>query len=461
MSQKQNKRDKYLFEILEYCYFRLRKELKENNHYSYILYKENLLSNFPAEDKIIASAALKKLINLGFLEEKSSFFIEITSYGVISFEETYKPSGVIHFSSLIFPFLRVCYNLLENKERISRIDEFIEKLKEEENIILKENEHWEILHILSDFGFIRILEGLGGTMHYQSITSEGINYLFDITPPNEIEHIVNTYTEKFLILDYFPKDLSEIRIRLFKWIEQFSDKEDKLTAAFLISNLLVIKNQWCIDSFNSFYEQELSSLDIEDIFVFPAGTSGSSAEYWRHKFVRELYGGKEISRTLNTFESESQHDFWDDKIILFVDDLVGSGDQFTEFVETYLLETSTLQNRFQNSRVIYFTPIATEFGINEIKKNLAIEIELYHETVIKKLFDDDNPIWDKSTFIPKLKIEEVCKKYGNSLNLPQESVLGYNDSQLLICFQDHTPDNTLPIFWFSSDSNPWRPLLKR
>ena len=459
MSQKQNKRDRYIFKILKYCYFRIRTQLIEKSHYSYLFNITGLLSQFPVEDKIFTLAALKKLINLGYLDQKNSHFVELSPSGVLFYEQEFKPVGIIHFSTLIFPFLKICYNLLENNDRIDNIDDFIQKLEEEEDIILKENEHWEVLHILHNFGWIRIMEGLGGFMDFQNITPEGINYLLDNTPPDIIETNINANVIKFLNLDYFPKEIENIKILLYKWLEQFSDGIDKRVAVFLIRNLWIIQNQWCIDKFNEFYEKKLSSINVEDIYIFPAGKSGSSAEYWRHKFVRELYDGKEISRTLKTFEIESQQDFWDGKVILFVDDLVGSGDQFSDFLEKYLLETSNLQVRFKNSRIIYFTPIATEFGIGEISKKLTGRIELFHGTILKKLFDDDNPIWDKSTLIPKSKIEEICMKYGKNLQLPNESILGYNDSQLLIGFQDHTPDNTIPILWFMS--NKWTRLLKR
>ena len=43
----------------------------------------------------------------------------------------------------------------------------------------------------------------------------------------------------------------------------------------------------------------------------------------------------------------------------------------------------------------------------------------------------------------------MCEDYGK--HLVPEDPLGYFDSQLLVAFQDHTPDNTLPILWYKND----------
>ena len=459
MSQKQNKRDQYIYEILKYCYYRKRENLITNGHYSMILYIENILSQFPREDRIFSKAAMNVVLNHNFLSTQNTQYVKLTPYGVIHFEETYNPTGIIQFSSLISPFLNICYNLYENNEKISHVDDFIKILQEKENILLRENEHWEVLHMLHYFGWITVWEGLGGIMEYMGITSEGVNHYLDETPPNIIETILNSNVDKFLHLDYFSKDKKVINETLFDWVKQFLNEEDKKCAAFLIENLWIVQNQWCINKFDEFFENQLSSVDNEDIYIFAAGESGSSAEYWRHKFVRGLEGGKENSRTLKSFDNEKQRVFWDKKVIIFVDDIIGSGEQFIDFTERFLLVSNQIQDRFTNSRIIYFTPVATEHGIKEISNYFRDIIELYHGKLVKKIFDENNDIWKKSTILPSDKIEEICLKYGKRLNIDNEHLLGHRNSQLLIAFQDHTPDNTIPLLWHKTSD--WNRLLER
>ena len=376
--------------------------------------------------------------------------------GVLYFENTFKPSDIIHFSSLIYPFLKLCYEIRERDEKIMDINDFVAKIKDAENIIIKENEHLEVLYILKTKGLISLLEGINNTI-YQNITSKGINVFLDNTPPDIIETIININIKKFLNLDYYPKEEAPIKSRLFNWVNQFTEGDDRNVATFLLDKLWIIPNQWCLDKFEEFRINELSSINKNDIYIFAVKGSGSSGEYWRHKFLRNLDFEEESIRTKNTLVNEKDKQFWDHKVILFIDDIVGSGQQFSDFVEKYILESQNLQNRFQQSRIIYYTCIATEFGIEEISNSIP-EIEFFYGKLLKKLFDDDNPVWKKSTIISKDIIKEVCEKYGNMLLLDPDLLLGYRDSQLLIGFQDHTPDNTIPILWFSDN---WQNLLQR
>ncbi|TFG20495.1 MAG: hypothetical protein EU529_14825 [Promethearchaeota archaeon] len=450
----QNKRDLYIYKILKDFYYGLRKTLADKGHHDHLLLLEGYLREFPQEDEPFFRAALNKIISKGLLKIKKGV-ASLHPKGVIYFEEIYKPSDIIHFSSLIFPFLKLCYEINDRNENITNINDFVDKIKNSQKIIIKENEHLEVLYILKTMGLISLIEA--SKTIYQNITPKGINVLLDNTPPDIIETIINRNVKKFLNLDYYPKEDALIKSRIFKWVNQFTEGDDRIVAAFLLDKLWIIPNQWCLDKFEEFRINELSSINKDDIYIFAVKGSGSSGEYWRHKFFRDLDFEKENLRTINTLENESDKQFWDYKVILFIDDIIGSGQQFLEFIEEYMLESQNLQNRFHQSRVIYYTIIATEFGIKEISKIIP-KIEFFYGKLLKKLFDDDNSIWKKSTIISKEIIKEMCEKYGNKLLLNPDFLLGYKDSQLLIGFQDHTPDNTIPILWVS---NNWQNLLQR
>ena len=101
----------------------------------------------------------------------------------------------------------------------------------------------------------------------------------------------------------------------------------------------------------------------------------------------------------------------------------------------------------------------TKQGIDYITQKTPLKEEnIKFGYLLKKFFDPTNPSWQKTTPISREECLRICEKYGK--NFYPGDPLGFLDSQLLVAFQDHTPDNTLPILWGSDNSN-WKPLLRR
>lgn len=410
MTQRQNKRDLYFYEILKDFYFGLRKTLVDKGHHDHLLLLESYLKKFPQDDDPFFRAALYKIKIGGYFRIKKGL-ASLHPDGVIFFESTFKPPNIIHFSSLIYPFLKLCYEIREKNEKITDINDFVKKIKDAENIIIKENEHLEVLYILKTKGLISLIEGINDTV-YQGITPKGINVFLDNTTPDIVESIISNNVKKKINLDYYPKNDSLIKSRIYQWITQFDEGDDRKVATFLLDKLWIIPNQWCLDKFEEFRINELSSINKDNIYIFAVKGSGSSGEYWRHKFLRNLDFREESIRTTNTFANEKEKQFWDHKVILLFDDIIGSGQQFSDFVKEYMLESQKLQNRFKKSRIIYYTCIATEFGIEEVSNTIP-KIEFFCGKLLKKLFNNDNPIWKKSSIISK----EIIKMYVKSMEI--------------------------------------------
>lgn len=154
------------------------------------------------------------------------------------------------------------------------------------------------------------------------------------------------------------------------------------------------------------------------------------------------------------------------KTIVFLDDFIGSGDQFIttwkkkDVQKKQSFESIHLLNKFD---AIYITLVSTLSGIQNISfqaPNVSISSShvINDTSSIFGLFQDDEEL--------KIKIQELLMKYSNRLEprdayMKQSTYLayGYKNKGLLFGFEHSIPDSTLPIFWASGSK--WKPLIER
>lgn len=145
---------------------------------------------------------------------------------------------------------------------------------------------------------------------------------------------------------------------------------------------------------------------------------------------------------------------------VFFDDLVGSGDQVSQYLTRALRGirqgTPTVELRF-------LSLFATTSGIERLNERALFDGKafcLFELDNSYKAFDADSryfagaPKWFE---IDKLRL--LASTYGALLQ-PRRS-LGYKDGQLLLGFSHNTPDNTLPIFWDEGTRRVWNPVFQR
>ncbi|MEF8720267.1 MAG: hypothetical protein V5B35_07175 [Candidatus Accumulibacter necessarius] len=146
--------------------------------------------------------------------------------------------------------------------------------------------------------------------------------------------------------------------------------------------------------------------------------------------------------------------------VIFLDDFVGSGDQF---LSTW--QRNTNGHSFQDAMVregfvgIYVTLITTDFGLNTIHSK-APDVAVCAAHVL----DKKSTVFGLNTEYPD--IHDLLKKYTPRLN-PKEAYIddgyrlfGYKTRGLLFGFEHSIPDATLPIFWAPGTGN-WEPLIER
>jgi hypothetical protein len=158
--------------------------------------------------------------------------------------------------------------------------------------------------------------------------------------------------------------------------------------------------------------------------------------------------------------------------VIFVDDFVGSGDQFlSTWSRVY---RSAVPRNFLEAHqstpfiAIYVTLVATDFGLARIR-SVATQIAITSAHVLDESSTVRGLTSHPSFSIPDLAtaIKDFLEKYSPKLQPPdfiakQESWVrnGYKDRGLLFAFEHSVPDATLPIFWSPGD-RVWNSLLER
>lgn len=158
--------------------------------------------------------------------------------------------------------------------------------------------------------------------------------------------------------------------------------------------------------------------------------------------------------------------------IIFVDDFVGSGDQF---VKTWAREyASSGQKSFAEVYArrpfiaAYIALVSTKSGLGHIRlnaPNVAVSVAhtLSEDSTLSAL------LTNRSHPVPHLvkRIKPFLLKYVSRLRPTEDymqsdtyKLLGYKTRALFLAFEHSVPDATLPIFW-SPGSNGWQPLISR
>lgn len=154
------------------------------------------------------------------------------------------------------------------------------------------------------------------------------------------------------------------------------------------------------------------------------------------------------------------------KPVVFIDDFVGSGDQFLSTWERVRNGRSfALAERASKFVPIYVALMSTKFGLGEIEKRAPmVAVSVTH------ILEERSTLAGVGAANVTLgvAIEALLAKYVPRLR-PRETYIannglyrkyGYKQRKLLLAFDHSVPDATLPIFWSSGEST-WEPLIER
>lgn len=153
-------------------------------------------------------------------------------------------------------------------------------------------------------------------------------------------------------------------------------------------------------------------------------------------------------------------------LVVFIDDFIGSGDQFISTWQDSKTGVSfeSIQKQ-SNFPAIYISLVGAEEGIKRIG-----EIAPTVAVCVTHKINKRDTLWGIKEANPTLyeQIDALLHKYSRRLS-PAESymkkhnylVYGYKDRGFFLGFEHSVPDATLPIFWCRGIDNNWEPLIER
>ena len=156
--------------------------------------------------------------------------------------------------------------------------------------------------------------------------------------------------------------------------------------------------------------------------------------------------------------SRVQENIHKGNVVIFIDDFLGTGNQFIEFVED-----ANLQVSIDSGKCVYAPLVAHIHGINRLtKKYTKLPV------VTAEKLDESHALFAKNdgTLFDEVNSVEVAREFYYSL-LKNKAIdasaherRGFGYFELVYAFEDAVPDNSLPILWWSQ-SRDWQPLFNR
>ena len=148
--------------------------------------------------------------------------------------------------------------------------------------------------------------------------------------------------------------------------------------------------------------------------------------------------------------------------VVFIDDLLGSGQQSVSYSENFLSDLKRIGKRSRSSLVAdYLVLFAKPAGLARARATKFDRVDAVHTLDASQDAFGDNSRAYKMTppGVSKSEGRVIAKHYGAKIAAGHS--LGYQDGQMLLGLNHNVPDNTLPIFWGDGGRVSWRPIFSR
>lgn len=242
---------------------------------------------------------------------------------------------------------------------------------------------------------------------------------------------------------------------VLSWLGNFEDNE--IEDMLLILEKLEVISEYRIQKLLMKLSGELQKIfkaDLPHVRFFPLGDSSATSGT---NLLYNLCKQMEIGRKCFLYQHFQKIDLTGIRAMVFIDDIIGSGNQATRFARKKLSDIQVEK--------YYLVLFAFEAGLEKVRK----EARFKKVIAAKELSEEYKAFSPKSRYFSnaevKKRLEGICRKYGDRLY--PKNPLGYEDSQSLLVFPHNVPNNTLPIIWagsFDSESAPgvvWWPVWER
>lgn len=258
-----------------------------------------------------------------------------------------------------------------------------------------------------------------------------------------IEAVKTTCLRNWCAKGELDSRLMDFEANFEKWLLQIPEK-NRSTVITLVENLEYYSHRTTNMWLRNLHKQLTENTKITDentIYVFiksKYGKTNSSNDYWtEYKAINNI--NKNIC--IEDMDAMEDDDWLHIDNIIFIDDFSGTGKSFTNE-----LEKNT--RRYENKNVYFITINIMTVAIENIQKYCSennINITLLSAFKHEKVFNCD--IFDNNEKA-KAEITSVSKE----LKIPKNEILGYHKSQALIAFYNNTPNNTLGIIRYNTQT---------
>lgn len=256
---------------------------------------------------------------------------------------------------------------------------------------------------------------------------------------------------------YIGKDVFEKHMQ--EWLEFFGD-EDKECFLDIFTHYRYFTKRQYQRIMRIFYKKIFEKVSLEAemdavlIITFPSKKGVASGGDIVRATLEEQLIGKFRKDHIVSDTDKLEEDVLDSiKYIFFVDDIVGTG-------KTLYGNVKAIYNKLHldKRKYIKLFVVAIYANENKIKKKLS-QLNTNEGITIDDLYVYENT--DKCFDTDKYFDYETCKKYKSVVtdyekvieknklddDKEQNSILGFENGQLLVSFHYNTPNNTLSSFW--------------
>lgn len=243
----------------------------------------------------------------------------------------------------------------------------------------------------------------------------------------------------------------DMRSRAIKWLANF-EKNETEDAFKILNQIKVVSPNTINNAIESLTHQIRLRIENEPLVISSLeGSSDSSGAQFLYMLSRKL-----SNQSCKTIAGEIDQIVKNNKIVLLVDDIVGSGGE----------AISTWEKIKHIDSQVYYCPL---FCFEDGKDN--IEKEKCFTAFMPQILlnTSEKAFGPKSKYFPdeneRKRLEQLALKYGSRLY--PKYPLGYKDTQAMIAWMitEQAPNNSLPIIWAGprneSKDPSWNPIFER
>lgn len=298
--------------------------------------------------------------------------------------------------------------------------------------------------------------------------------------PERFADLIDTVVPRFRLLLHKQVVTGIDEWALDGWLSNFTTREDQYLAARLLESLTFRSGAMIASSINHLLEcllpcelRKVELFDYQNIEAFrealQQGNENNPLRFVAIEGSVDDLPGKSGSLIIRhyrqlanigkglTCRPENIAKLPDSvRVLVFVDDMVGTGKQFLSFAKHYRLAEQATARR------LYYCPLmAYVDGTSKIRRQAPwIQVLPVEEINSKQKFfqgsEQDQKLWKVDLHNSVADVREHMRSLCEHGNIPPSTKYTLD---LLLGFEHSTPNNTLPIMW--ARSNRWNPLLRR